>query len=96
MVRELLLSCGVWHPERAGSVVAVCGLSSCGTWAQLPCGMWDLSSLTRDQTRIPSLEGGFLTTGPPGKSPIQPFRELFISFQCLHFLFLKVNIPLFF
>ena len=27
-------------------------LSSCGTWAQLPRGMWDLSSLTRDRTHI--------------------------------------------
>ena len=30
-----------------------CRLSSCGTQAQLPQGMWDLSSLTRDWTHIP-------------------------------------------
>jgi len=30
--------------------------------------MWDLSSLTRGQTHVPTLEGRFLTTGPPGKS----------------------------
>jgi len=30
--------------------------------------MWDLSSLTRDQTKSPALEGRFSTTGPPGKS----------------------------
>ena len=45
----------------------VCGLQS--TQAQLLCGMWDLSSPTRDQTFTTALEGGFLTTGPPGKSP---------------------------
>ena len=31
-------------------------------------GMWDLSSLTRDGTLTPALEGGFVTTGPLGKS----------------------------
>ena len=37
----------------------------------LPCGMWDLSSLTRDRTCAP-YNGGMKsspTTGPPGKSP---------------------------
>ena len=29
--------------------------------------MWNLSSLTRDQTHTPALESGVLTTGPPGK-----------------------------
>ena len=44
-VRGLLSSCGLWAPEhmgysfgaqapeRVGSVVAACGLSSCGVWA---------------------------------------------------------------
>jgi len=35
--------------------------------------MWDLSSLTRDPARgealIPTRQGRFLTTGPPGESP---------------------------
>ena len=30
--------------------------------------MWDLSSWTRDRTCTSALEGGFLTTEPPGKS----------------------------
>ena len=34
VVCRLLSSCGAQAPERAGSVVAVCGLSSCGAWAQ--------------------------------------------------------------
>ena len=32
-------SCGAWAPECAGSVVAVCGLSSCGMQAPLG-GAW--------------------------------------------------------
>ena len=44
--------------------------SSGSTWAKLSCGMWDLSSLTRDGTESPVLEDGFLTTGPPGKSMV--------------------------
>ena len=40
-----------------GSVVGVCGLVSHG--------MWDFNSLNRNWTQ---LEGGFLTTGLPGKS----------------------------
>ena len=30
--------------------------------------MWDLSSPTRDQTQVPVLEAGVLTTGLPGMS----------------------------
>ena len=30
--------------------------------------MWELSSLTRNQTYTPALEGEVLSTGPPGKS----------------------------
>ena len=41
-----LSSCGAWAPEHTGSVDAVCRL-------KLPCGMWDLSCLTRDRTRVP-------------------------------------------
>lgn len=66
----------------AGSFVAVCvAFFSCGaqaavdhvgsvvvTWAWLPCGMWNLSYLTRNGTWVPVLEGRFSITGPPGKS----------------------------
>ena len=48
--------------QHVGSVVAVRRLSSCG--------MWDLSSLTRDQTWVPlRWEHRVSTTRPPGKSP---------------------------
>ena len=41
--------------------------------------MWDLSSPTRgtkDQARSSLSEGGFLTTGPPGKSPEWSYSSL--------------------
>ena len=49
-------------------LVVVCRLSSCGTWAWLFHGVWDLSFPTRDEPMSPALQGGFLTTGPPGES----------------------------
>ena len=52
--------------------LSVLGLS-CGWWAVLPCGMWDLSSLTSDQTHVPCIGGGFLSTGPLEESFIVVF-----------------------
>ena len=63
-----LSSCGARAPELMGSAVfaarrhagsrilslKACELSRCGARAQLPRGIWDLSSLTRDRTSIPS------------------------------------------
>ena len=43
------------------------GFSSCGAWAWLPRGMWDLPGPGIKPT-FPALAGGFLTTGPPEKS----------------------------
>ena len=53
---------GAW-----ASVVVARGLSSCGTWALLLQGMWDLSGLGI-KPLSPALAGGVLTTAPPGKS----------------------------
>ena len=39
----------LWHTD---SLFAVQGLSSCSTQAELLCGMWDLSSLTRHRTHV--------------------------------------------
>ena len=47
--------------------VCMLRLSSWGTWIQLFHGMWDFSSMTRDQTRVTTFQGGFSITGPPGK-----------------------------
>ena len=61
-----------------GSVVVARGLSSCdsrtlelrlstcGAWAQLLCGTWDLPRPGLEPVS-PALAGGFLTTVPPGK-----------------------------
>lgn len=46
--------------------VAVLGLT-CGTWALVACGTWDLTFLTKDQAVSPEMEGGISTSGPPGK-----------------------------
>ena len=43
-------------------------LSSCGSWAQLLCGMWDLPRPGLEPVS-PALAGGFSTTAPPGKPP---------------------------
>ena len=37
-----------------------------------PCRMWDLGSLTRDQTCSPWIRSAVLTTGLPGRSPKKP------------------------
>ena len=48
------------------------GFSGCGSWAGLPCGMWDLSSLTRGQTLVPCIGKQILnhwtTREVPGKT----------------------------
>ena len=82
MAHGLLSSCGAWAPECAGSVVAARGLSSCGSWAlecegsvvvahRLSCPTVCGILVPRPviEPTSPALEGGFLTTGPPGKSP---------------------------
>ena len=51
-----------------GSGAAACGLRSCGTRSKLPYNMWNLPG-PESKPKFPALAGGFLTTGPPGKSP---------------------------
>ena len=50
-----------------GTRALECRLSSCGAWAQLLRGMWDLPGPGLKPVS-PALAGGFLTTAPPGKS----------------------------
>ena len=52
-------SCSLWAPD--------CGLRSCGSWAMLPLGMWDLPRPGTEPVS-PVMTGGFLTTGSLGKS----------------------------
>ena len=80
-----LLVVGVW-----ASVVVAYGLDCCGTQAELPHGKWDL---LRPEVKpvSPELAGGFLTTGPPGKSPPFSFRLikfLLLFFSCVIFKYL--------
>ena len=55
--------CGIWalSLRRMSSVVVVCGLS-----CPAACGI--LVSRSGIELASPALEGGFFTTGPPGKS----------------------------
>ena len=48
------------------------GFSSCGTWAQLLHGMWDLPGQGLEPMSL-ALTAGFLTTVPPGKSHMSLF-----------------------
>ena len=71
--------CGAQALGTWASVVVVCGLSTCGSWAlerrlsscgtraQLLCGMWDLPGPGLEPVS-PAVAGGVLTTVPPGKS----------------------------
>ena len=66
----LLWSTGSRHTgfsSSCGSRALEHRLSSCGTWAQLLHGMWDLPGPGLEPVS-PALAGGFLTTVPPGKS----------------------------
>ena len=68
-VGSVVVARGLRSLRHAGSLVEACELSSCGSWAQLPRSMWDLSSLTRDRTCVPCIGRRILYhTGPPGKS----------------------------
>lgn len=54
--------------HRFSSCGASCSLSSYVAWASFLCNIWGFSSLIRDWSCIPSLQGKFLSTGPPGRS----------------------------
>ena len=59
----------------------------------LLCSMWYLSCLTRDQTSVPCMQGGLLTTGPLGKSP---FAVLIKSQVFFFFPWINTREPLIF
>ena len=53
------------------SLQNICGHVHCSSWAQkLPCGL--LTPQPGIEPTSPALQGGFLITGPPGKS-LEPF-----------------------
>ena len=59
--------CKAWAVGAPASVVMAHELSSCVAWALLLCGTWNLPGPGFEPVS-PALAGGFLTTGPPGKS----------------------------
>ena len=95
VVAHGLSSCGSQALERR--------LSSCGAWAQLLRGMWDLPGPGLEPVS-PALAGRFLTTAPPGKSCLIYFeavirhiyiyncQDILISFIMItrHFLLLVI------
>ena len=50
-----------------GAVVVEHGLSSCGAWAELLCGTWNLP-VPEIEPVTPALTGRLFTPGPPGQS----------------------------
>ena len=69
---ELLPSCGAEASHCSGAccrawALECLGFRSCGTWAWLPCSMWDLPR-PRIEPMSHALAGRFSTTGPSGKS----------------------------
>ena len=80
-VQGLLSSCGTQAPGSMGSVVVARWLSICGAWAlehagsvvaarwlSCPVACGTLVPPPGIEPASPALEGGLLTTGPPGKS----------------------------
>ena len=67
---SVVVACGL---SSCGSQALEHRLSSCGTWAQLLCGMWDLPGPGLEPVS-PALAGGFLITAPPG-SPFLCYFE---------------------
>ena len=77
--------------QHAGSFVASHRLlsSECGVWTWLSFSMWDISFPPRRKPMSPAVEGGFLTTGPPEKSPLfwlyeQSYYEHWCKKFCLN------------
>ena len=82
--------------RHAGSFVAVhrlfvaaCGLlSSCGMRAPEHVGSVEAYGILVPQPEIkltfPELEGGFFTTGPPGKSPLITLKNRFLKIFYVH------------
>ena len=60
-----------------------CRLSRCSVWVQLPHGMWDLSSLTRNRTCVPCIERQILNHWTTREVPLHHclFLKLFYHLQ---------------
>ena len=85
--QKLVLVCGrlvAEHKLQGGwsSVVAACGLSSCGTWAQLIHGMWDLSFWTKNQICVPYIGRQILNHWTTKQEP----QHVLPMFSCRNFM----------
>ena len=76
-------ACGLQQLQHAGSVVVAHGLSSCGSWAQLLCGIWDLPR-PGIEPMSPAVTGRLLTIVPPGKSQEFLIRLVEFAIYTLH------------
>ena len=63
-----------------GSLVVVQGLSSCGNGLSFSAGMQALSGSGMVLTSL-ALQGRFLATGPPGKSPLMSVLKFKLVFN---------------
>ena len=69
-------------------LVAVHRLSSCDSWAQLPCSKWNLSSQTRDRTCIPCIARQILNHWTTKEGPIVILLKSKIPIHCVLFIYL--------
>ena len=72
-------SCGGFSCRRARALVPM-GFNSCGAWTQLPHSMENPAGPGMEPMAR-TLAGGFLTTGPPGKSGFHYFFTYYIQFE---------------
>ena len=91
--------CGAQALGERASVVVVCGLNSCGSWAlehklrsfsaraSLLCSMWDLPRPGLEPVS-PALAGGFLTTVLPGKPQCGQFLKSLLKLLQYCFCFM--------
>ena len=78
----LFSGCAGSSLQCGGSSLWLAGFSSCGRRTYLPCCMWYLSSWCMEpmtEPLFPALEGGFFTTGPPGKFHFATFFFFFLK-----------------
>ena len=77
--RSELSHCRAWAPGARGPVFAACGLSACGSQAELPPSVWDLPR-PGNQPVSPALAGGSLTAEPLGKTCPRILLNIFLLF----------------
>ena len=80
-------------PSSCGSLALECRLSSCGAWAQLLRGTWDLLRPGLEPVS-PALAGRFSTTAPPGKSQNLSRKQRKIKQKCNNHNFQSIKMTM--